>query len=193
LAGTSIRSIATSVQTPDCTTRLSDLMARSMTRSMNVPGPFTARTPGSQAGSMATAVLETACPRTHNNRESRIPHACAVGGSKRSNVSISATDSPRSVAAASAAQARLVRPDEDGPTTSDTWPRGNPPDSARSSVSVPKAATASSPSRSGNVEVSVRSSFRSRRRASTAARAAIFTSISLNLRHYNEQKAKVKR
>ena len=49
-----------------------------------------------------------------------------------------------------------------------------------------KAATASSPSRSGKVEVRVRSSFRSRRRASTAARAAIFTSISLNFRHYSD-------
>ena len=54
-------------------------------------------------------------------------------------------------------------------------------------------ATASSPRRSGKVEVSVRSSFRSRRRASTAARAAIFTSISLNFRHYSGREAKVKR
>src|SRR5688572_9224241 len=192
VAGTSMKSITTIVHTPDCTTRFKALMARSMTRSRKVPGPLTARTPGSHAGSIAPVVFDTAWPRTHNRRDSSRPHACAVGGSKRSNVSISATDSPRSVAAANAAQATLVRPDDDGPTTSDTWPRGSPPESARSKASVPSAATASSPRRSGKVEVSVRSSFRSFRRASTAALAAIFTSISLNFRYYSEVKAKVK-
>ena len=135
-AGTSIKSMTTSVHTPDCTTRLSDLIARSITRSTNVPGPLTARTPGSHAGSMATAVFDTAWPRTHSRRGSTMPQAAAVGGSKRSKVSIRATVSPRRVAAASAAHTNPVRPDEAGPTTSDTCPRGKPPASPRSRAST---------------------------------------------------------
>ncbi len=126
-AGTSIRSRTTSVQTPDCTTRLSDLMARSITRSMNVPGPFTARTPGSHAGSIATAVLETACPRTHNSRDNSNAARVRRGRIETVECIDQGHGFAACVAAPSAAQARLVRPDDAGPDTSDTWPRGNPP------------------------------------------------------------------
>ena len=185
-AGTSIRSIATSVHTPDWTTKFSDLIARSITRSTNVPGPLTARTPGSQAGSMATAVFDTAWPRTHSRRGSTRPQAAAVGGSKRSKVSIRATVSPRRVAAANAAHTSPVRPDEAGPTTSDTCPRGKPPASPRSRASTSSGETASSPRRSGMAEVRVRSRFRSRSRASTVARTAISHLYSLNFCHCSE-------
>ena len=41
------------------------------------------------------------------------------------------TSSPRAVAAASICSSRLVRPDDRGPTSSDSWPRGNPPPQPR--------------------------------------------------------------
>ena len=67
--GTSATSRTTAVQTPDCRTRLSALSARSIVRSSIVPGPSTARAPGSHAGSTAAAVLDSACPRTQSNRD----------------------------------------------------------------------------------------------------------------------------
>ena len=43
-----------------------------------------------------------------------MPHVVALAGSKRSKVSMSATDSPRAVAAPSQVHARLVRPEDTG-------------------------------------------------------------------------------
>ena len=168
-AGTSARSSTTSVQTPDWTMRLSDLRARSIVRSSSVPGPETARRPGTQAGSTAAAVFDSACPRTHSNCGNSMPQAAAVIGSNRSKVSISATHSPRRLAAASAAQARLVRPDDTGPTTSDTCPRGTPPRTAASRAACSKGASPGVAA--GVTEVRVRSRFRVRSRACTASRA----------------------
>jgi hypothetical protein len=167
--GASMRSTTTNVHTPDCTTRFSALMARSIVRSRSVPGPVTLRTPGTQAGSMALAVFDSACPRTPNTCGSTTAAAAADAGSKRSKVSMSATHSPRDVAAESPAHARLVRPDEAGPTISDTSPRGSPPPSTRLRAGPVNGALASG--RADIVEVSVRSSLRARSNAWTGPAA----------------------
>ncbi len=170
VSGTSARSSATAVHTPDCSTRFNALSARSMIRSSNVPGPPTARLPGSQAGSTALAVFERACPRTHKSRVRSRPQAAPDAGSKRSNVSMRATGSPRWVAAPNQAHMRLVRPDETGPTTSDSWPRAMPPSSAASSVATWQAMTHSPGGRTGTALVNVRSSLRARSNDSSTVR-----------------------
>ena len=125
--GTSAMSSTTTGHTPDCSTRFSALSARSSVRSTMVPGPSTVRTPGSHTGSTAPAVLEMACPRIHSSRDKSMPQAVADVGSNRSNVSTSATVSPRRVAAAIHCHTSVVRPDDAGPTTSDNCPAGSPP------------------------------------------------------------------
>ena len=120
-------SITTTGHTPDCSTRLSAFSARSTVRSTIVPGPSTVRTPGSHTGSTAPPVFEMAWPRTHSRRSRSRPQATADSGSKRSKVSMSATVSPRRVAAAIHRHTTVVRPDEGGPTTSDSCPAGSPP------------------------------------------------------------------
>ena len=169
-AETSMRSSTTIVHTPDCTMRFSALMARSMVRSSSVPGPETPRTPGTHAGSTALAVFDSACPRTHNTCGRAMPAAAPASGSKRSKVSTSAVHSPRAVAAASAAQARLVRPDDCGPTISESCPRGIPPRSTWLMAAEGNGAIAGVCA--GITEVSVRSSLRARNSDSNPAALA---------------------
>ena len=171
VSGTSAKSRTTAVQTPDCRTRLSAFSDRSIVRSSSVPGPSTARAPGSHAGSTAAGRFGDRLP-THPQQPRELDAArrrhCA--GSNRSKVSISATDSPRVVAAPSHVHARLVRPDDAGPISSETCPRGNPPSNRASSAGQPETRRPSSvPSPAGSVVVSVRSSLRSRSRAFDAA------------------------
>ena len=196
--GASMRSSTTIVHTPDCATRLKALIARSSVRSSSVPGPCTLRSPGIQAGSRMPLVLDKAWPRTHSRRDNSTPAAAAGSGSKRSKVSMSATHSPRAVAAASAAHPRLVRPEDTGPCSSDICPRGRPPPRPRLTVSIAKDATASPGA--GPSEVSVRSSFRARSKVWTAwslwgaedARAVIVSPFVLLFADHSETKANVK-
>ena len=112
----------------------------------------------------------TCCPRTHSTRARSIPAVCPNTGSKLSNVSISATTSPRWVAAASNAQITLARPEERGPITSERCPRGSPPPSSSSRRSRPVCASRSTGM--GRAEAMVPSSFRVRRSDSSRARFA---------------------
>ena len=89
-----------------------------------------------------------------------MPAAAPASGSKRSKVSTSAVHSPRAVAAASAAQARLVRPDDCGPTISESCPRGIPPRSTW--LTAAEGNGAIDGACAGITEVSVRSSLRAR-------------------------------
>ena len=65
------------------------------------------------------------CPRAQSRCDSSMPAAAPDGGSNRSSASTSATISPRRVAAASVAHSTAVRPEDAGPTISDSfaaWP-----------------------------------------------------------------------
>ncbi len=154
--GTSARSIAAMPKPPACSTRLSAFTARSSVRSRR---------------SSADSVREIAAPRIHSSRSRSIPAAIAEPTSRRSNVSTSATTSPRRVAAAIICSSTVVRPVERGPTSSDNCPRGRPPRRQRSSaaMSVLTRADGSLRSSGGSAVVSVRSSLRSRRAASRTA------------------------
>ena len=68
--------------------------------------------------------------RTHSSRSNSIPAAAADCGSRASLASTTAQNSPRRVAAASAASSTVVRPEEAGPQISVRQPRGRPPVSA---------------------------------------------------------------
>ena len=172
--GASAASNTTSPKFPACRTSVSALMARSSARW------FTSRhKPG----------FGTTWPRTQSSRARSTPAASADAASSMSRTSTSATISRRAVAAASIRSSTLARPVDRAPTTSDIWPRGNPPPSRASNAvtpvdavaysSVPPDERAGSP---GRTVVRVRSSFRSRRRASRSARASdIGLSLSIRL------------
>ena len=70
---------------------------------------------------------ETATRAPRSRRSRSIPAAAADATSRRSNVSTNAAISPRRVDAAIACSTSVVRPDECGPTISESWPRGTPP------------------------------------------------------------------
>lgn len=160
--------------------------ARSMARSSS---PASAPAPPETGRAASAAPSER--PRTQSSRDQARPDEAADSGSKRSSVSTSATSSPRRVAAAIADTASQVRPDEHGPTISDTCPRGNPPFSRSSSVPTPVAAIASAFAGTRGVdEVSVTSSLRVLRSCSRSARATALMRIlrapcelSLNIRY----------
>ena len=88
--------------------------------------------------------LATTCPRTHSSRSSTTPAAWADSTSSMSSASISATSSPRPVPAASNRSRTLVRPDDRGPASSDSCPRGNPPPRRASNAVMPVGATTAS-------------------------------------------------
>ena len=132
-AGTSARSNATMPKLPACSTRVVAFSAR--------------------AASPVSRIQRT--------RERSSPAAPADTGSNRSVVSTSATSSPRAAAAASAWHSTAVRPDDRGPTISESCPRANPPPSAASTTGRPVEAR-SSGDRGIDVSVSVTSSFRAR-------------------------------
>ena len=118
--------------------------------------------------------LMTTCPRIQSRRSKSIPAADAEETSSMSSASTSATNSPRAIAAFNSCRSTLVRPDERGPTSSDTWPRGNPPPNRASMSPRFVAATASSSDCTwpgDHAGVSVRSSLRVRSSASSSARA----------------------
>src|SRR5262245_25191060 len=111
--------------------------------------------------------LETTCPRIHSRRSRSTPAASAELTSSMSSASINATSSPRAVAAAIMRSSMLIRPVDRAPTSSDNWPRGNPPPSCASNegIFVGPIEYSSRGSIVGSDEVSVRS----RRRAASAA------------------------
>ena len=113
----------------------------------------------------------------HSTRDRSMPASAPVEGSNRSQLSTSATTSPRLVAEASTLHSTVVRPADRSPTISDRWPRRSPPPSAASMASTPVAAT-SAASCHGWADVSVTSSFRSRSSDSMTARAALIFALS---------------
>ncbi len=91
--------------------------------------------------------------RTHSSRSNSIPAAAADCGSRASLASTTAQNSPRPVAAASAANSKVVRPEEAGPQISVRQPRGRPP--VRASIAAMPLETISGAGRTANREAGV--------------------------------------
>jgi len=91
--------------------------------------------------------------RTHKSRSNSTPAAAADCGSRASLASTTAQNSPRRVAAASAANNKVVRPEEAGPQISVRHARGRPPVSA--SMAAMPLGTISGVGRTANREAGV--------------------------------------
>ena len=96
--------------------------------------------------------------RTQNSRSNSIPAAAADFGSRASLASTTAQNSPRRVAAASADNMNVLRPEEAGPQISVRQPRGRPPVGA--SISAIPLETISGAGRMANREAGVTSASR---------------------------------
>ena len=131
--------------------------------------------PGSRLRSSSFVGRGSRSPRTQSSRSRSIPAAAADATSRRSNVSTNAAISPRRVDAAIICSTSVVRPDECGPTISESWPRGTPPRRQASSAATSVAITADASRRSsgGSAVVSVRSSFRAAKRRFQASERCI--------------------
>ena len=157
-SGASATSRTTRPKLPACRTSVNARIACSSARWLRSP-----HSPG----------LVTTWPRTQSRRVRSTSAAAADSTSSASSASTTATSSPRRVAAAASCSSRLVRPDDRAPTTSDSWPRGNPPPRCASNPACADGATAVSSrgSTPGSAVVSVRSRRRVRRSDSRSARA----------------------
>ena len=139
---------------PACSTRLNALSARSMVRSTSPSAAadrHTAHTHPRQAPigdrrPIRSSTWPAPEPTARATGRRRRPTSDAT--SSRSKVSTSATSSPSRVAAAMSCRASVVRPDDRGPTISDSCPRGMPLRRWASSASSPVGTKAAGSARS---------------------------------------------
>ena len=153
--------------------------ARSRTTNSKMPEPSSVPT---AATALARPRGARGSPRNHNSRASSTPAAEAEAGSRRSAGSTHAARTPSPVERATRERTSPVRPEEEGPCTSETCPRGMPPCSNASTLDCPVASGARLRPMPRNGGPSARRR-RARRISSRAILRADDISISPFLRH----------